>query len=207
MSHSLHQQIRQNFEKKSTLELKRVLAERDSGNWSDDAIEIAEALLGQRQQEPLVDMPIEGSDSGDHPGQSPFELTPAEVATYRAKIRCFGWLLCIMAVVATAVFFVPMMGGDINRFSIVFGILGILLGLYIAFTGVGLIRLDPRSRRDGIVLSAILVLFFPIGTLIGLFGLLWLGKRGSVMTTAPVQPSTSADPAGDEQTASGSEAK
>lgn len=185
MSDRCHQQILKNFEQKSTLELRRVVAERDSGEWSEDAINVAESMLAERPEEPQDDTPHAENAFFDRRGQAIFELTPAEIAAYRTKIQILGWLLCIAGVLATVVFFLPMVFGEINRYSIGSGVLGLIVGLFFALTGTGLIRLDARSRMNGLVISVILLPFFPIGTIVGFCGVLWLGKRGSVLMTAP----------------------
>ena len=48
MSDRFLRQIRQNFDEKSTSELRRVVADRDSGEWSEDGIKVAEELRAER---------------------------------------------------------------------------------------------------------------------------------------------------------------
>lgn len=179
-----HQQIRKNFDKKSTFELRRIIAERDSEEWSDDAIGVAEELLRERPDEPFDDAPVKVSNSIERRGQSVFELTNSEIAAYRLKIRVLGWAFCILGAIVTMVCLSPSIYGDVSSFPlgrIWFILLAIIPGLFITFIGVDLIRLNHRSRIVGLVISFFLLLFFPVGTAIGICGILWLGKRGGVL--------------------------
>lgn len=187
MSDWLNKKIRQSLEQKSTVELRQIAAEQDRGEWSDDAVQIAGELLAERPVGKGDSQSISHSPNVDQRGQSVFALTPAEITDYRSKIQFFGWILCLAGAVAVLVFFSPMMIGGVDPGSITSGVLGIVIGLLYVRTGRGLIRLDPKVRFTGIVLSVILLPFFPIGTIAGVFGVLWLGKRGGVMVGAPGQ--------------------
>lgn len=207
MSDRLHQQIRQNFDRKSTSELRRVVAERDSGEWSEDAIKVAEELLAERPDEPYAGDSLVENVPIDRRGQAVFELTTSEIAAYRTKIQVLGWLLCIAGALATILLFSPMVFGELNRFSVASGVFGLVAGLFFVLTGVGLIRLDPSSRTSGLVISVILLPFFPIGTIVGVCGVLWLGKRGSVMVAAPGEETKATEQDADDQLPARAESK
>jgi hypothetical protein len=188
----MNHQLRKNFEKKSTFDLRRIIAERDSGEWSDDAIGVAEELLRERPEpdEPFDDAPVKASKSIDRRGQSVFELTNSEIAAYRLKIQALGWAFCILGAFLSMVCLSPSIFGDVSSFPlgrIGFILLAIIPGMFIIFVGVDLIRLNPRSRIVGLVISFFLLLFFPVGTAIGICGILWLGKRGSVLNSVSNQ--------------------
>jgi len=179
MSDKLYKQILQSFERKSTSELRKILDDANSGEWSDDALKAAEAILADRPDDPGVNEPLQ--EPIERRGQRVFALSPDEIKAYRTKIQILGWAICIVGLVAACAFFSPLIFGKFNAYTIGSGVLGIIIGLYCVFTGAGLIKLRAESRNSGLVLSIILLPFFPIGTIVGFCGILWLGKRGSVM--------------------------
>jgi len=153
---------------------------------------------------PVVETPPHRPDSR---GQDIFSLTPEEVADYRSKIHFLGCVFCIIGALFTVVILVPPRLFGWYKISplawLSFGAFGVIFGLALIITGTGLIRLKPGSRIPGIVLSVI-VLFFPFATnyhslnpviglgciIIGLTGIFWLAKRGSVLNTRPDKPLT-----------------
>lgn len=179
MSDQFYKKLLQNFERKKTSELRKILAEADSGEWSDDAVKAAEVILASRPEELDANEPLVVAI--DRRGQTAFALSPEEIDEYRSKIQILGRVFYIIGGIAALVLFCPLIFGKFNAFTVGSGVLGIILGLFFVFTGSGLIKLRAESRISGLVLSAILLTFFPIGTIIGFLGLLWLGKRGSVM--------------------------
>jgi len=204
MSDQLYQQILNNFERKPTAELKRILANAGSGEWSDDGLKAAAAVLAGRPEDPDPDEPP--AEATDRRGQAVFALSPGQIENYRLKIHILGWLICTAgainvltllgpwilnffsepSIIDAFAMFGPAIFGFFSRaFAIDRGTIVIVIGLFFVYTGIRLIKLRAGSRIEGLVASALLLPFFPVGTIIGFFGLLWLGKRGSVLKQPP----------------------
>jgi len=88
MNDHFYQQILQNFERKSTSELKGILAGADSGEWSDDALRIAGAILAGRPDEPQIKEPP--ADALDGQVQCAIEPKAEKIVPNRSKIRVFA---------------------------------------------------------------------------------------------------------------------
>jgi hypothetical protein len=181
MSDQLYKQIYQNFERKSTSELRKILADANSGEWSDDALKAAAVILADRPDDPGANEPSQ--EPIDRRGQSVFALSTDQITAYRTKIQILGGAICTGGLVGAAVFISPLIYGKFNAYTLGSGVLGLIIGPYCVLTGYGLMKLRAQARIGGLVLSIILLPFFPIGTIIGFCGILWLGKRGSVMST------------------------
>ena len=198
MSDALYRQIRENLDRKSTAELKRIVAEQHTGEWSEDAIKAATELLAARPEEPDEPVPSPATASGsvesdriDRRGKGVFTLTPEEIADYRSKIQLLGWVFCVMgALVIVVLLGIPLIYGRPKLGLLpILGFAALGTGLPYIVTGAGLIRRKPFYRVPGLVLSIPLLFAFPIGTLIGLGGIFWLGKRGSVLDPRPEKAS------------------
>lgn len=180
MSDQLYKQIHRNFERKTTSELRKILADANSGEWSDDALKAAETILADRPDDPGANEPSQ--EPIDRRGQSVFALSPDQITAYRTKIQILGGAICTVGLIGAAVFVSPLIFGKFNAYTLGSGVLGLIIGPYCVLTGYRLMKLRAQARISGLVLSIILLPFFPIGTIIGLCGILWLGKRGSVMS-------------------------
>lgn len=175
MSESRYSKIHQNLEAKTTLELKTILAEKDLGEWSDDAVIAAENILAKR---PFEARPTLSEIQAERLGV--FELSDDRRESYRRKLQGIGWIFCVIGL--TKIFFI-LASTVYEKTEIPSAILaaGVVSGVSFIVVGWRITKLDRRSRTPGIILSIILMLFFPIGTMIGICSLFWLSKRGSLL--------------------------
>jgi hypothetical protein len=179
MNEKLVATIRKSFAGKPTRELKRILAEKNSGEWSEEAVFVATEILAGRPDEPETEKTQESAPAPTKK-LGVFALSEDERASYRSKIKLLGYIYCgigllLFTIPIAMVWYQP----DRN------GLVGALIfsGLPVIFITIGrqLTKLNARWRNSGLFLSGLLLLAVPIGTVIGYFGFLWLGKRGEVL--------------------------
>src|SRR5215204_3718880 len=93
------------------------------------------------------------------------------------------------------------MGGVFMGLGVIIGLLCIVLGAVTLFTGFKVHKVQPIGRTLGIILSILILLSFPIGTALGVYGLWFffgdMGKNlyagvepGSYAPPPPPQPGT-----------------
>jgi hypothetical protein len=94
-----------------------------------------------------------------------------------------------------------MMGGFFMGMGVIVGLICVALGAFTLFTGFKVNKVQPIGRTLGIVLSILVLLSFPIGTALGIYGLWFffgdMGKNlyagvepGSYSPPPPPQPGT-----------------
>jgi len=180
MDDQRYKNLHESFASKPSSELRRLLAERDSSVWSEEAIAAAADVLASRPTE----KDKEGTPSNEaalplHGGV--FELSAEKISGYRLKIKVLGWVFCFIGLMLlmTMLSFVQ---EDLHSGAGSLSIASMLFASMIMLIGYGLIKLDARARWPGVIMSVLLLFFMgPIGAVIGLFGLLWIGKRGGVL--------------------------
>jgi len=184
MNRKLYEFLCDDFESKSSTELRKIVAERETGDWSEESIGAATHVLEERGEEEIPEEEVPKT-----PGSVP-EPTSGEVDVHQAMIKVLGWIYCALGVFAGFVLFTPLLSDGVGDTSLLFAFCGVVVAGVFAVIGSGLIQLDARSRGPGFVLSGIAVIFFPIGTAIGLFGIFWLAKWGRCMRGASVDQDT-----------------
>ena len=187
MDDRLYKELCETFEAKPSRELRSIIAERDTGDWTEEAIAAATLVLAGRPDDEEIEEPEEVPEPI---GQSVFALSEDEIEYYRAKIKVLGWIYCVAAVLPAGVLFSPTIFGGVNGMSLIFAFLGLAAAGVFVVIGSGLIKLDERSRGPGLMLSVLFIFLFPIGTPIGFCGIFWLGKRGSVMLSPQTNSGT-----------------
>jgi len=86
-------------------------------------------------------------------------------------------------------------GGIMMVGGIVGGILLVLFGFLDLFTGIQIRKVNPIGRTLGIIISALMLLSFPLGTALGIYGLWFLlGDMGKALYTGSEAPAGNYDP-------------
>lgn len=85
-----------------------------------------------------------------------------------------------------------LMGGVFMGVGVLIGIIMIAIGAFTLFTATKVYKTQPIGRTLGIILSIVVLLSFPIGTALGIYGLWFffgdLGKGLYAGTGSPMPP-------------------
>jgi len=110
--------------------------------------------------------------------------TASTIVKVYAVLSWLGALFMILsaAFISTGFFGSMMMPGFMSGMGFVVGILFVVLAIFSAVVGYGLWTLQKWARIAALVMSVLQVFSFPIGTIIGGFGIYFFGFEEATKT-------------------------
>ena len=162
MDISLIQTIKLHLAEQSSGELRKMLEERDVGQFSEEAFVAAQEALDERGRGECQEPPPQPPPP---PAWTPAQHAAAENALLRRQVRLIGayyYCFAVMGVLLAAVFVQLGRHDDFAAVAVLFAV-----GFW--WLGWSLRRLSPTARVLAILLSMLQLPGFPIGTIIGIY--------------------------------------
>ena len=164
----LVQSIKRSFSEQPSDELRKMLEERDQGQYSEEAFVAAQEILEERTSGRSVE-PVRREPPRE---PTPEERLAASDALLRRQIRLIGlyyyFLACIGLLVAQMFVFLAVLQSSF-QFVLISAFMIVPFATTFWFLGWALWRFSPAARVAAIILSFLQMPGFPIGTCIGLY--------------------------------------
>lgn len=176
--------LRSKFADKPTPELREIVNNADTGDWTEEAIFAAREILADRPDE-IAD----GVEEMAHDSQYPppiMAMTPERLAGYRNAIRLAGMAYLLLSALPICGAAYLVVSGAVQKGFVSFFGLALTVSAALFLCGMAMRRPSVIGYSYALAISGLTLFFFPLGTILGVVSLWNLGK-GKEIFFEPVQ--------------------